>query len=715
MRHRLQSLSQTSRKTLELVAVHDGALALAELVAASDLTDDSALSAIDDLQSRRIVQESDSAFSVDHELMRRVVYDDLPVPRRLDLHRRIALAIESHRPDEIEILAHHFSTARIPDKAADYLEQAASHAMTVHAYDTAARHLAQASQTLDEIDAPRARKFTVTALHEEVLDVLARRDDQEYALIRMARFASESDRGEVLRRKAWWLAHQDRVQEAASTAQEALELAEASGDNGSIVEALTALGMVACFVGQAADGVVHLERAVDYRNSNKRQVANTRNALGQNLIDLQRFDEAKSHLLAALALYEDLGDARGQAEVLGTLGTMRMERGEPDSAQIDFERAIEISERVGYRHGEAVYRMNLGILYVITNRIGAAIAAFADSLASYTAMGNSRGRALVLSNSAWLWHGLVGDDEIAADQINEALAIYETLGDERGLAQCQGLLGSILGRQGDIDSATAMFESALEKTRRLQDFWITAQALREYAATELENDAIESGIDHVLEAEALCREFGMNDLLTGVRALAGRLLLRGGRTQEALDWTSRAMRELREGVELAHLVPLALSEVHDALGNRDDASHYIAQSFEQLSAMLSDLEPAMRERSWLQVPSHREIRTRWAVIGPRKQQFDLALAEAPLGRPLRDDETVSVEWTIHDPSDVAITGKTELRAVQILRLLEESKAAGARPTVTNLSEALGVSIATIRRDIASLRASGHTIDTRGSR
>ena len=341
-------------------------------------------------------------------------------------------------------------------------------------------------------------------------------------------------------------------------------------------------------------------------------------------------DEAKSPLLAALDLYETLGDARGQAEILGTLGTMRMERGEPDSAQIDFEHAIEISERVGYRHGEAVYRTNLGILYVITNRVGAAITAFADSFASYTAMGNNRGRALVLSNSAWLWHSLVGDDEAAADQINEALATYETLGDERGLAQCQGLLGSILGRKHDIDSATGMFESALEKARRLQDVWITAQALREYAATELENDVIESGIDHALEAEALCREFGMNDLLVGVRALVGRLLLRGERTQEALDWTSLAMRELRDGVELAYLVPLALSEVHDALGNRDDASHYIALSYEQLSAMLSDLEPGMQERSWLQVPSHREIRARWAVIGPRKQRFELASAEAPL-------------------------------------------------------------------------------------
>ena len=89
----------------------------------------------------------------------------------------------------------------------------------------------------------------------------------------------------------------------------------------------------------------------------RRQQADARNALGQNLIDLQRFDEAEPQLLAALALYGELHDARGQAEVLGMLGTLRMERGESDLAEADFTRAIETSRTIGYRHGEAVYQI----------------------------------------------------------------------------------------------------------------------------------------------------------------------------------------------------------------------------------------------------------------------------------------------------------------------------------------------------------------------
>jgi hypothetical protein len=185
--------------------------------------------------------------------------------------------------------------------------------------------------------------------------------------------------------------------------------------------------------------------------------------------------------------------------------------------------------------------------------------------------------------------------------------------------------------------------------------------------------------------------------------------------EEALEWATKAMRELRAGVELAHLVPLALSEVHDALGNREDASHFIALAHEQLSATLSDLDPDMRDRSWAQVPSHREIRARWAVIGPRTQTLDLPAADAPLGRPLREDETVTIKWRIHVPHDETIDDRRELRRVQILRLLAEAEAAGALPTVPNLADALDVSVATVRRDIATLRSEGHQISTRGSR
>jgi len=132
-----------------------------------------------DLARRGFLAIRPGGYQVSHELLRRVVYDDLPLSRRLDLHRRVALAVEARRPDEVELLAHHFATACMPDRAADYLERAADRALAVRAYDTASFHLARAAAALEQIGAPAARQFRVAARQEEVLDVLARRAEQE--------------------------------------------------------------------------------------------------------------------------------------------------------------------------------------------------------------------------------------------------------------------------------------------------------------------------------------------------------------------------------------------------------------------------------------------------------------------------------------------------------------------------------------------------------
>ncbi|MCU0294259.1 MAG: hypothetical protein MUF10_20120, partial [Thermoanaerobaculaceae bacterium] len=210
MRSRLAGLDPEARAILDLVSVHDGELALAEMVAAAGQDDEAVLRGVDDLARRGLLAERPGGYQVSHELLRRVVYDDLPLSARLDLHRRVALAVEAHRPGEVEVLAHHFATACIPDRAADYLEKAADRALEVRAYDTAAFHLARAAAALEQIGAPAERHYRVAARQEEVLDVLARRADQEAALLRMERHASAEAAPDVHRRRAWWLAHMDR-------------------------------------------------------------------------------------------------------------------------------------------------------------------------------------------------------------------------------------------------------------------------------------------------------------------------------------------------------------------------------------------------------------------------------------------------------------------------------------------------------------------------
>jgi biotin operon repressor len=92
----------------------------------------------------------------------------------------------------------------------------------------------------------------------------------------------------------------------------------------------------------------------------------------------------------------------------------------------------------------------------------------------------------------------------------------------------------------------------------------------------------------------------------------------------------------------------------------------------------------------------------------------LADASAPTGRPLRAGERREVTWTLSEPRDLRLPEGPERRRRRVARLASEAAAAGCAPTVADLAGALGVSPATVKRDLAQLRRDGHEIRTRGA-
>ena len=104
-----------------------------------------------------------------------------------------------------------------------------------------------------------------------------------------------------------------------------------------------------------------------------------------------------------------------------------------------------------------------------------------------------------------------------------------------------------------------------------------------------------------------------------------------------------------------------------------------------------------------------------SCLSPDQHKVRLPHISAPTGRPLRDTEWVTVNWTITNPEDNAIQGKVARRQHRLRRLLDEARSQGAAPTVTDLASVLETSSATIKRDLAFLRESGLQVQTRGSR
>jgi class 3 adenylate cyclase len=155
-------LDDATNDVLTVAAVCGRTFSLDPLVNASERDETDVLTALDQAISARLVAEvtgTATRFAFAHALIRETIYDELTVNRRIRLHRKIALALESTTKLEdqagVAELAHHFAMAAPGgdvDRAVSYADRAAQLADAALAYEEAARFYAVAAQTLEMVE-----------------------------------------------------------------------------------------------------------------------------------------------------------------------------------------------------------------------------------------------------------------------------------------------------------------------------------------------------------------------------------------------------------------------------------------------------------------------------------------------------------------------------------------------------------------------------------
>lgn len=115
-------------------------------------------------------------FTFAHALIPFTLRESISGLRLQRLHRRVAVAIERLRPDDVEALAYHFAAAGERARAVTYSRQAARRAEAMYAYEEAIHYL----QTALDLIEPGEQTETRLALLEELADIhhLIRKDTQ---------------------------------------------------------------------------------------------------------------------------------------------------------------------------------------------------------------------------------------------------------------------------------------------------------------------------------------------------------------------------------------------------------------------------------------------------------------------------------------------------------------------------------------------------------
>ncbi|MGD0244326.1 MAG: tetratricopeptide repeat protein [Streptosporangiaceae bacterium] len=270
---------------------------------------------------------------------------------------------------------------------------------------------------------------------------------------------------------------------------------------------------------------------------------------------------AQVNLDRALQLSRGLGDHLGEANALGELGVLAQATGDCPAAEASLSRALELSRSQGDQRGEAGCLFNLGIVDFVTGNFAAAAGRQELALEIYDRLGDPLGKAGVL-NALGGVRNATGDGSAALACFTDALKLYVSLGDRIGEAYATSNLGALKCIVGDYADAAADMDQALELYRELGNLSGQADVLSNLGSLQRQTGNYPSAAIYLAGAITLYRD------LSDQFGEAGALSELGALQHATGDYPS-AIASLTRAAELAGNIGERADEA-EALNNLGD-------------------------------------------------------------------------------------------------------------------------------------------------
>ena len=673
---RLVRLTPLARAVLNVAAVLGGDFDFSTLAQASHLERPAALTTVSELVRRHFLVEGPETYAFSHDQVRRVACTEIEEAERQKLHRQAGWALEALHPDQVERLARHFSLGRVWDKAVDYNRQAGDRARAVYAGAQAISYYDRALEAWGHLQPPDERLGSSLYLERGRICQETGRFDQAEADFRtacdLAERVGKAGQARALNHLSYLQLQRGDFSDAAAIAQQALDLATAAELPSEIAAGLFNKANAIRNLGHYRQAIGLYEQAADIFEGLDDQIrlADCLNRMGAASYHMGDYVRARSLIERSLTIRRRLDDRIGISYSLINLAALCYYQGQFVHVEKAAQEALELASAIGDPYGEDAALHDLGLAALEQGAPTQAISFFQRTLRIAGEIGD---RALELETLAELgraYHHL-GDLDKARETLEQALGMMSISVERRQAPVIHAYLAHLFLAADRDEEALAHARTGLQAAQELEEPWSLGLAHRAMGqvAAQLgsEEGAGEPGL-YFEEGIRILRELGAEAELARSLAAYGFYLRRSADAGKA-----------QRGAALV-----------------DKAGVLFQQS-----GMAGDLARLEAEAATYLLPGQMRVR--------------LPRAEAPTGRPLRDDEYVEVAWTVAAPEDEAITGKVARRQRQLSRLLAQAADQGAAPTVDDLATALGVSRATLKRDLAALRRAGHEVKTRGRR
>ncbi|MGP6158260.1 MAG: hypothetical protein ACLPYS_12280, partial [Vulcanimicrobiaceae bacterium] len=632
---RLGRLGNAARRAMDIAAVVGDTFDF-ELVGEVTGWETSALlDALDELIERHLVHETTrrerGAYAFTHHLIRATAYAKLAVDARRRYHGIIARAINalyrSYADQWASDLARHYENAGEPLPAAQAWLRAARAALAAFANDEA---VAAASRGLEMLAAGSAdvRLYAdLLAARADAFDRLANRESQTADIHALIDLARTEEQPELLRQAL----------------RREIEFAIVVGDEPRL-----------------AAGIAALEREIEPHAVAWQ--AELQKAEARLAADRFEYNTAMRVGAAAIAGYRACDDPRGEFETLLVLIDARIRHNRYEENRADLERATQLARNSDDPQLKARLLQSVMMEPILKQDFSTAYCLAGELLELSRSTGNRLGEARALETRATAANRNFALRE-AVDGYGQALAIYESIGERRGMRNVENNWGSLdvaLGKvargrerlermlasaeaDGDLrmryfahsnlgvaayfdgDWAAAKIQElrALELARRLGSQGFVALVLGDLGVAERELGDLDGALAYLEEAIAIhCRLDQRLELLTNQARLAIVYAMRGDceRTRALAFEISAYERAHPDLVEDPGEVLWNAAQSLHRCGHHGEARALVERAAERQAARIASVElPEYRESMaglrWYRALLRAKAADRWPEDG----------------------------------------------------------------------------------------------------
>ncbi|MBW7885698.1 MAG: AAA family ATPase, partial [Caldilineaceae bacterium] len=391
IRARLARLSPNALSLLAAGAVLHHGFTFEQVRHVAGVSEQEGLLALDSLLESRLLVEDRQAhlqpYAIAHDKIRDIVYTEAGDARRRIYHRR-AFDLLLAEPAPAAELARHARAAGLAGSAFRHSLAAGDDAMHLSAVRDAIDHYARARQIVDEAPDPR------TLLHEPARQLahlyvqlghayqlsgeLQQAGALYQAMLSLARTLGLLEMEcAALNRLATFTAQMSLdMDQAASLLEQALEVAQRSGDKALVAETAWNLAQSDFYRWNGAASLAHGQQALELARelANQELVGRCLNVIAYAYTALGRWQECAATASEARALYAALRIQAMEADCLAQLAFAAINLGRPQEGVAAARAAYEISTRLENGWGQANAALYLAHGLLETGDYGEALA-----------------------------------------------------------------------------------------------------------------------------------------------------------------------------------------------------------------------------------------------------------------------------------------------------------------------------------------------------